>query len=190
MLKNTHPTQISSFESWNNASSRAMACVMKARNLDDIDLEILALLQNDGRMTNRSLAEAVGLSPSPCLERVRRLEEAGFISRYMAVIDVEKLYAPVSIMAQITLGHQSKGQQAKVEEYLTAISAIVTLYEVSGDCDYIARIVTPTIADYQQLTAGLLENPELGIERIVSHVVMRDIKDFSGFPLNPDDSNS
>jgi len=165
-----------------------MAYHMKARNLDDIDLEILALLQNNGRMTNRSLAEAVGLSPSPCLERVRRLEDAGFISRYMAVIDIEKLYAPVSIMAQITLGHQSKGQQAKVEEHLTNLSAIVALYEVSGDCDYVARIVTATIADYQQLTAGLLEDPDLGIERIVSHVVMRNIKDFAGFPLESDDS--
>lgn len=165
-----------------------MANLMKARNLDDIDLEILALLQNNGRMTNRSLAEAVGLSPSPCLERVRRLEDAGFISRYMAVIDVEKLYAPVSIMAQITLGHQSKGQQAKVEDHLNKMDAIVALDEVSGDCDYVARFVTATIADYQQLTAALLEDSELGIERIVSHVVMRSIKDFAGFPLTPHDS--
>ena len=161
---------------------------MKARNLDSVDLELLSLLQESGRMTNRSLAEAVGLSPSPCLERVRRLEEAGFIKRYMAVLDIEKLYSPVSILAQITLGHQSKGQQAKVEAHLNELSAITDLYEVSGDCDYIAHIVTPTIAIYQKLTAGLLENQELGIERIVSHVVMRNVKEFSGFPVTADDS--
>lgn len=160
---------------------------MKTRSLDDIDLQILALLQANGRITNRALADAVGLSPSPCLERVRRLEDAGFISRYMAVLNIEKLYAPVTIVAQITLGHQSKGQQAKVEERLNAIDAIVSLYEVSGDCDYIAHIVTPTIAAYQRLTAGLLEDAELGIERVVSHVVMRNIKDFVGFPVQTDD---
>ncbi len=139
-------------------------------------------------MTNRALAEAVGLSPSPCLERVRRLEEGGFIRRYMALIDVEKLYAPVTILAQITLGHQSKGQQATVEERLGALPAVVGLYEVSGDCDYVARVVAPTIAAYQRLTAALLEDPELGIERIVSHVVMRAIKDFAPFPVEAEES--
>ncbi|MEM7570383.1 MAG: winged helix-turn-helix transcriptional regulator [Pseudomonadota bacterium] len=97
---------------------------MKPRSLDPIDLEILAILQEDGRITNRNLAEQVGLSPSPCLERVRRLQDHGFIKRYTAVIDVEKLYDPVFVYAQITLGNQGRGQQAQIEDHLRAQKTI------------------------------------------------------------------
>lgn len=157
---------------------------MKSRTLDPIDLEILALLQEDGRITNRNLAEKVGLSPSPCLERVRRLQDQGFIKQFTAIIDVEKLYDPVFVYAQITLGNQGRGQQAQIEDHLRNLKQIVQLVEVSGDCDYIGHFVCPSIADYQRLTANLLDDTELAVERIVSHVVMRNVKDASGLPLS------
>jgi len=157
---------------------------MKSRSLDPIDLEILALLQEDGRITNRKLAERVGLSPSPCLERVRRLQDEGYIKRFTTVIDVEKLYDPVFVYAQITLGNQGRGQQAQIEDHLRSLKQIVQLVEVSGDCDYIAHFVCPSIADYQTLTANLLDDADLAVERIVSHVVMRNVKEASGVPLS------
>lgn len=160
---------------------------MKSRTLDPIDLEILAILQQDGRITNRHLAEQVGLSPSPCLERVRRLQDQGFIKRFTAIIDVEKLYDPVFVYAQITLGNQGRGQQGQIEARLGKQDQIVHLVEVSGDCDYIAHFVCPSIADYQRLTAELLDDPEMGVERIVSHVVMRSVKEASGLPLDRGD---
>lgn len=160
---------------------------MKSRDLDPIDLEILSLLQEDGRITNRHLAEQVGLSPSPCLERVRRLQDKGFIKRFTAVIDVEKLYDPVFVYAQMTLGNQGRGQQAQIEDHLRGLKQIVQLVEVSGDCDYIAHFVCPSIADYQKLTANLLDDTELAVERIVSHVVMRNVKELSGLPLGRPD---
>ncbi|MEM6835178.1 MAG: Lrp/AsnC family transcriptional regulator [Sphingomonadales bacterium] len=156
---------------------------MKSRTLDQTDLEILAILQEDGRITNRNLAEQVGLSPSPCLERVRRLQDQGFIKRFTAVIDVEKLYDPVFVYAQITLGNQGRGQQAQIEDHLRGLSQIVQLVEVSGDCDYIAHFVCPSIADYQKVTATLLDSENLAVERIVSHVVMRNVKEATGLPL-------
>lgn len=156
---------------------------MKSRNLDPIDLEILGLLQEDGRITNRNLAEKVGLSPSPCLERVRRLQDQGFIKRFTAILDIEKLYDPVFVYAQITLGNQGRGQQAQIEEHLRALKQIVQLVEVSGDCDYIAHFVCPSIAEYQKLTATLLDDTELAVERIVSHVVMRNVKEATALPL-------
>jgi DNA-binding Lrp family transcriptional regulator len=160
---------------------------MKSRALDPIDLEILSLLQEDGRITNRHLAEQVGLSPSPCLERVRRLQDQGFIKRFTAVIDVEKLYDPVFVYAQITLGNQGRGQQAQIEEHLRNLKQIVQLVEVSGDCDYIAHFVCPSIAEYQKLTANLLDDQQLAVERIVSHVVMRNVKETTGLPLERTD---
>lgn len=158
---------------------------MKMRGLDDIDLKILALLQAQGRITNRDLAAQVGLSPSPCLERVRRLEQAGYIRGYRALIDLEKLYAPVNVMAQITLAHHGKGRQAAVEESLQAEATLVDLYEVSGDCDYIARFVVPSISFYQRLTAAWLDDPDLGVERITSHIVLRPVKESGALPLIP-----
>lgn len=157
---------------------------MKPRTLDPIDLEILSILQEDGRITNRNLAEQVGLSPSPCLERVRRLQDQGFIKRFTAVIDVEKLYDPVFVYAQMTLGNQGRGQQAQIEAHLRSQPQIVQLVEVSGDCDYIAHFVCPSIAEYQRVTADLLDDEDLGVERIVSHVVMRNVKETSGPPLD------
>ncbi|MEM9879020.1 MAG: Lrp/AsnC family transcriptional regulator [Pseudomonadota bacterium] len=157
---------------------------MKLRPLDATDLEILVLLQQDGRITNRELAKQVGLSPSPCLERVRRLQDDGYIKRFCAIIDVEKLYDPVFVYAQITLGNQGRGQQAQIEEHLRQQKQIVQLVEVSGDCDYIAQFVCPSIAEYQKLTATLLDDPAFAVERIVSHVVMRNVKEAAGLPLS------
>lgn len=158
---------------------------MRSRGLDDLDLKILALLQAQGRITNRDLAAHVGLSPSPCLERVRRLEEAGYIRGYRALIDLEKLYSPVSVMAQITLANHGKGRQAAVEQSLQAEPTLVDLYEVSGDCDYIARFVVPSVSFYQRLTAAWLDDPGLGIERITSHIVLRPVKEAGTLPLSP-----
>lgn len=155
------------------------------RALDDIDLKILTVLQRDGRITNRQLSQQVGLSPSPCLERVRRLEEAGYIRGYRALIDLEKLYAPVTVMAQISLAQHGKGGQAALEQRLQAEPTLTELFEVSGDCDYIARFIVPSIAHYQRLTAAWLEDPDLGVARIISHIVLRQVKDTADLPLSP-----
>ena len=148
--------------------------------LDQIDIKILSALQRDGRSTVEKLAQSVDLSSRACLERVRRLEAAGIIAGYRAVVELERLSRPVNVFADIILEKQA--QQSRFEQRLTAIEEVVECWEVSGTVDYIARFVCADLSSYQTLTTGLIEDSSLGIARIVSHVVLRAIRPFSGYP--------
>lgn len=154
--------------------------------LDRIDIRILVALQRDGRSTIQKLAGVVGLTPRPCLERVRRLEAAGIITGYQAVIAIERLSKPVTIFAEIALERQ--GQQDRLEKRLSAIEEAVECWEVSGNFDYIARFVCADLARYETLTADLIDDGDLGVARIVSHIALRPVRRFAGYPaalLNP-----
>jgi DNA-binding Lrp family transcriptional regulator len=148
--------------------------------LDQIDVKLLAALQRDGRSTIEKLARLVKLSSRACLERVRRLEAAGIISGYQAVVELGELSRPVSVFAEIVLEKQA--QQGEFERRLAAIEEIVECWEVSGTVDYIARFVCADLPAYQALTTRLIEDRNLGIARIVSHVVLRAVRRFSGYP--------
>ena len=149
--------------------------------LDRIDVKILATLQRDGRSTIQKLAQTVGLSSRPCLERVRRLEAAGIIQGYQAIIAPELLARPVTIFAEITL--EKHGRQDRVEHAVTAIEELTECWQVTGDIDYLARFVCTDIARYEALTSALIEDPELGIARIVSHIALRPVRRFAGYPV-------
>lgn len=153
----------------------------RARGLDTIDIRILAALQREGRMTIQRLAESVGLSPRPCLERVRRLEAAGVIIGYRAVLAPERLAKPVIVFAEIVL--QSHAQHDRFERRLAGIEEIVECWEVSGAFDYILRFVCPDLAAYEALTAALIDDPALGVARVVSHVALRPVRRFAGYPV-------
>jgi Lrp/AsnC family leucine-responsive transcriptional regulator len=148
--------------------------------LDRIDIKILAALQRDGRSTVQKLAGLVGLTPRPCLERVRRLEAAGIISGYRAVVAVERLSKPVTIFAEIAM--EKLGRQDRLEKRLRSIDEVVECWEISGDLDYLARFVCSDIARYQALTNSLIDDPELGVRRITSHLALRPVHAFSGYP--------
>jgi DNA-binding Lrp family transcriptional regulator len=151
-----------------------------ARGLDALDLKILALLQEDGRSTIKKLAQAVGLSARPCLERVRRLQAAGIITAYRAVIDLSLLSRPVTVFAEFALASQA--QRAAVETRLGRIAEAVECWEISGASDYLIRFVCADIARYEALTAELLGDRTLGIVRILSHVALRPVRPFTGYP--------
>lgn len=148
--------------------------------LDRIDIKILAALQRDGRSTVQKLAGLVGLTPRPCLERVRRLEAAGIIAGYRAVIAVERLSKPVTIFAEIAM--EKLGRQDRLEKRLRSIEEVVECWEISGDLDYLARFVCRDVTRYQALTNSLIDDPELGVRRITSHIAMRPICTFAGYP--------
>ena len=148
--------------------------------LDRIDLKILAALQHDGRATMQELAVKAGLSARASLERVRRLEAAGIIAGYRAVIDLARLSRPINVFAEIVLAKHA--QQAQVERRLAAIEEVVECWEVTGATDYLARFVCPDIAAYEALTARLIDDEHLGISRIVSHVALRAVRRFAGYP--------
>jgi DNA-binding Lrp family transcriptional regulator len=153
------------------------------RKLDQIDLNILRELQQDGRITNQDLSERVGLSPRPCLERVRRLERDRVVTGYRALVDVRQVRSTVTVIAQIALEKQSRHTQTLFERRLQAIPEVVDCYEVSGSFDYVARIICGDIDGYQDLTASWLEDPEMGIARIVSNVVLRPVRENGPLPL-------
>lgn len=148
--------------------------------LDVIDIKILAALQRDGRMTIQKLAGIVGLSARPCLERVRRLEAGGIISGYRAVLAIERLSRPVTVFAEIALERQ--GRQDELERRLTTIEEMVECWEVSGSFDYVARFVCADLARYETLTTDLIDDMSLGIARIISHVALRPVQNFRGYP--------
>jgi Lrp/AsnC family transcriptional regulator of ectoine degradation len=162
--------------SWFKASMAAK----RPPALDRIDVRILAALQRDGRSTIQKLAQTVGLSPRASLERVRRLEAAGIIAGYHAVVELGRLARPVNVFAEINLEKQAN--RGRFEKRLAAIDAVVECWEVSGTVDYIARFVCADLAEYEELTSGLLDDDRLGAARIVSHVALRPIRRFTGYP--------
>ncbi len=148
--------------------------------LDRIDIKILAALQRDGRSPIQKLSESVGLSPRASLERVRRLEASGIIRGYQAVVEVEKLSRPVNVFAEIVLEKQAR--QLLLEQRLATVEEIVECWQVSGAVDYLARFVCVDLATYEALTTRLIDDPKLGVARIVSHVALRPIRRFAGYP--------
>jgi DNA-binding Lrp family transcriptional regulator len=150
-------------------------------SLDRIDVKILATLQRDGRSTVQKLAQSVGLSSRPCLERVRRLEAAGVILGYQAVLAPELLGRPVTIFAEITL--EKHGHQDRVERTLNGLAELTECWQVTGYIDYLARFVCPDIARYEVLSSALIDDAELGIARIVSHIALRPVHRFTGLPV-------
>ena len=145
--------------------------------LDRIDIKILALLQRNGRSTIQKLAETVA---RPCLERVRRLENAGIIAGYQAVVTLELLSRPLTIFAEIVLEKQT--HRNRFERRLTGIEQIVECWEMSGEFDYLARFVCADLGEYEALTAELIDNANLGVARIVSHIALRPVRRFGGYP--------
>ena len=154
----------------------------KAPALDAIDIRILAALQRDGRMTVKRLGEIVGLSARPCLERVRRLKSGGVIAGFQAVVAVERLSRPVTVFAEIGLERQASREA--VEKHLKAIDEAVESWEISGASDYIVRFVCADLSRYEALTAELLGASALGIRRIVSHIALRPVRRFTGYPAS------
>jgi Lrp/AsnC family transcriptional regulator, regulator of ectoine-degradation genes len=152
----------------------------RSRGLDAIDVRILAALQRDGRCTIQKLAGRVGLTARPCLERVRRLQASGVIIGYQAVIDLDKLTRPVTVISEIALESQARRDQ--VERRLRLVEDLVECWEVSGAFDYIARLVCADLARYESLTSELIGDPVLGVARIVSHIVLRPVRRFAGYP--------
>jgi DNA-binding Lrp family transcriptional regulator len=148
--------------------------------LDRIDVKILAALQRDGRSTIQKLAQTVGLSARASLERVRRLEASGVIAGYQAVVELGRLSRPVNVFAEIIL--EKHANRGRFEKRLAALDEVVECWEVSGNFDYLIRFVCPDLERYGELTSALIENSALGVSRIVSHVALRPIRRFGGYP--------
>ncbi|MBP1842979.1 Lrp/AsnC family transcriptional regulator of ectoine degradation [Rhizobium petrolearium] len=150
--------------------------------LDAIDLRILEAVQNDGRITKLALAEKVGLSPTPCWMRLRKLEKAGIVAGYHARLAPRKVAPIASVMVEITLANHRQSDFDRFERVVAAIPEITACWSVGGGLDYIAKIVASDIDAYQRLIDNLL-NRELGIERYFTYIVTKTVKEETGVPL-------
>ena len=157
--------------------------LMKIRDLDRIDRQILAILQRDGRITNQALSEAVSLSPRACLDRVRRLEKAGVISGYLALVEPRSLGNLLTIIVEVTLKDQSQATHTRFETRMKSSQEVVECFLVSGSCDYVLRLACRDLDHYRELTNAWTDDPTLGVEKITSKPELQTIKAFRGYPL-------
>jgi DNA-binding Lrp family transcriptional regulator len=153
-----------------------------APKLDRIDLRILSHLQKHGRVTNVELADAVGLSASPCLVRVRRLESAGYIIGYGAHIQMQKLGDVQMIFTEVTLSDHRASDFARFEAAIRKVDEIIECHLVSGGYDYMLKFVTGNVARYQEIIERLLDLG-IGIEKYFSYVVIKTIFTKQHYPL-------
>jgi DNA-binding Lrp family transcriptional regulator len=140
--------------------------------LDRIDINILVQLQKDGAISNLLLAEQVGLSPSPCLQRVKRLEKAGYITGYGARINLAKLTDSVTIFTEVTLVDHRIDDFTKFEANIRDVEELMECHLISGGYDYLLRFLTRSIAHYQEQMENLLRR-NIGIEKYFSYIVIK-----------------
>lgn len=152
-------------------------------DIDKIDIKILETLQKDGRITNQKLAERIALSPSACLERVRRLEKNGAIQEYQGVLDLTRICQDLMVYAEIKLVNHRANDFEIFESGIQDIDEIVECYAVGGGLDYIARFHVKNIEHYQKVIDMMLDR-KLGIDQYFSYIITKPVKRFSGFPLS------
>jgi DNA-binding Lrp family transcriptional regulator len=156
---------------------------MPTQTLDSIDRKILAVLQEYARIPNVELAGKVGLSPSPCLRRVRELEEGGVIRRHVALVDPAAVGLGVSVFVSVRLERQVEGALENFEAAVLARAEVMECYLMTGDADYLLRVVVCDLPAYEQfLMQHLTRVP--GIASIRSSFALKQVKYTTALPLS------
>jgi Lrp/AsnC family leucine-responsive transcriptional regulator len=147
----------------------------KVRVLDRIDYKILRRLQENGRMTNADLARSVNLSPTPCLERVRRLEAEGYILDYVALLNPNRLGAGVVVFIQVQLDRTSPGVFERFKKQVNLCPEIVECHMVAGGFDYLLKVRTSSMVEYREFLGQTLAQMS-DIKQTHTYVVMEQVK--------------
>ncbi len=155
---------------------------MVEKRFDAFDLKILAVLQEDGRIPNTELAERVGLSPTPCLRRVRALEAAGVIAGYRATLARKAVDLGLTVFVEVKVdGHRDVNAEA-IQAAFHALPEVVACHLVSGEYDFLCQVVVPDLAGYEAFLLGhLLKLPM--VKDIRSNFAIREIKQDEPLPL-------
>lgn len=151
--------------------------------IDRIDRHILRILQVEGRITNQALAPRVGLSPSACLARVRRLERIGAIQGYHARLDPFRLGIGLVLFVEVTLEGHRRDEAARFEAGIARFPQVVEASYVSGDFDYLLKVVVADMAEWANLREQLVGG-DIGVDRVTTHAVMHKPKRFMGYPVS------
>ncbi len=123
---------------------------MPTFTLDSYDRRIAEELQEDGRLTNQALADRIGLSPSPCLRRVRHLEQAGVITGYVGLVDPEKIGLTVTAFVRVRLDQQDDRHLAAFETQIASFPEVMECYLMTGESDYQLRILVRSLSDFEE----------------------------------------
>ncbi len=150
--------------------------------IDEIDRRILRALQRNSRMTNVELAKEVGLSPSPCLRRVRMLEEEGVIERYVALLDASKIGMSLTLFARVWLTGQDSETVDRFTKAVARLPQIVECHLMAGDCDFLLRVVAADLDSYRRFQMEHLARIK-GVKSLKTEVPMQKIKLSSELPL-------
>jgi len=154
---------------------------MPKTELDRLDQRILEILQTDARTTNADLAEAVGLSPSPCLRRVRNLEASGVINQYVTLIKADAIGLPVNVFATVTLDRQIESNLENFENAVLERPEVMEAYLMTGEYDYLLRIVVPDLASYERFLMDHLTKID-GVAGIKSSFAIRQVQYKTALP--------
>ncbi len=154
--------------------------------LDAVDIRILATLQANARLANVDLAREVGLSPSPCLRRVRALEDAGIIRRYVTVLDQAAIGLPVSVFVHVTLERQIESALESFEDAVQKWPEVVECYLMTGDADYLMRVVVRDLAAYEEFLKVHLTRIA-GVRSIKSSFALKQVAYRTALPLGASD---
>ncbi len=149
--------------------------------MDRLDRRILRELQRDGRLTNAELAERVGLTPSPCLRRVRQLEQDGVIRGYRALLNGAAVGRGFQAFATIVMRQEDRPTVAEFERQVAALPEIVEAHRLFGDPDYLLRIAVADIAAYERFYTDVLSDLP-GIAQVTSHLTMKQVRADEGIP--------
>lgn len=150
--------------------------------LDKFDIQILGILQQEGRITKLELAQRIGLSQTPCHERVKRLENAGLVRGYHADVDIDKLVDVTRVYVTVTLERHKAADFERFEGAVKDVPEIIECYALGGGIDYFLSIITHDLQSYQTLIEKLL-GMDIGIAQYFTYIVTKRIKKRHGYPI-------
>jgi Lrp/AsnC family transcriptional regulator, leucine-responsive regulatory protein len=149
---------------------------------DAIDNRILSILQTDGRISNQDLAERVGLSPSPCLRRVKALEARGIVQRYVALVDPSAVGQGLQAVVQVRLDRQTTDSVARFEKEILKYPQVLECYLMAGDWDYVLRVVARDLDEFREFCVNRLAKIA-GVGNVKSNISMKQVKYSTALPL-------
>ena len=155
---------------------------MAETNLDEIDLQILDRLQNEGRITNVELAQSVGLTAPPCLRRMRALEDEGVITAYHAAIDPAKMGFTITVFAMVSLKSQAEDDLQRFEDHVQKLPEVRECYMLNGEIDFMLKVVAKDLQTFQKfLTSQLTAAPN--VASVKTSLTIRSAKNLPGVPI-------
>lgn len=155
---------------------------MSIEALSDLDAKILDRLQRNARISNAALAKAVGLSPSACLRRVQALEERGYMRSYVAMLSPERLGLGASVFIEVSLEKKDEPTLQRFEQAITKCPEVLECYLMTGDSDYLLRVVVPDVAAFERFLLSHLTKIR-GIAAIRSSFALKQVKYTTALPL-------